>query len=130
MEQPGAGVEVDYQLSRVLRRLRDDAAAAVVLREAVRREPGYAEAHADLGMVYIMLKRYCVAGRHLRLAAMLKPGWALPWSRLSVLYKMTGHDEAMLSALRYAVRLCPDDLPMRAYLEDLERGNRKKKGEG
>src|SRR3954467_5974354 len=77
--------------------------------EAVRTDPSFAEAHANLGSAARLLLREGEAIGHLRKALALDPGHPSIWNLLATILKNCGELDAAIDAYSRAAELSPGD---------------------
>jgi len=93
-----------------IRNTNKDAAKAVTeLEKAIALDPGYGEAHADLGVAYTRQHRYPEAETEFRRAIELIPEESLPYSNLGWVLFVTGRRAEAGQNARRALRLSPDN---------------------
>ncbi len=80
-------------------------------RSAVRLMPDFAEAHANLGLVYMLIGNYARAVAEQQEAIRLKPDLAEAHYNLGNVYVRQGRYAEAAPAYREAIRLKPDDAP-------------------
>ncbi len=111
--QPGQPT-VLTNLGLLLGEAGETAAAAAVLKEAVRLHPNDHLAHFNLGGVLIRQELYAEAEAEYRAAIALSPNYAAAHGNLgSVLGSLKKHGDAV-APLREAIRLAPDDAAVRS----------------
>ncbi|MCK4499641.1 tetratricopeptide repeat protein [Candidatus Babeliales bacterium] len=75
--------------------------------DAVRKAPGKARAHNNLGVALSEANKYERAIPHYLQAVQLDKFYSDPWSNLAVAYSVSGRDDEAIDALRQAIRLSP-----------------------
>ena len=116
--------ELYYGLAVLLYSLHQYEQAHAALTDAIRLQPGYAEAHAWLGLTCIALGAHEEGDHHLRMAIALKPHDPEAWGRLSLSLARQGHMEAAIAGFRHSLRLDPHGIGLRIHLERLLRRQR------
>jgi tetratricopeptide (TPR) repeat protein len=90
--------------------------AAETFKQAIRLKPDFAEAHACLGAVYLVLGRNQEAVDHLKQAILLKPDLAEAHTDLGAVYYGLGRYQKAIEPLKQAIRLKPDNARAHACL--------------
>ncbi|WP_246208386.1 tetratricopeptide repeat protein [Bradyrhizobium rifense] len=85
-------------------------------REALRLNPGFAEAHNNLGGLLIKLRRLDEAEVNLREACKLRPNFPEALNNLGDLLRLRGRPEEAEACCREALRLKPDYVPAQLIL--------------
>ena len=83
--------------------------AAAHYNEAIRLNPGYAEAHNNLGVVRLRQGKFVEAAAHYNEAIRLDPGYAGPHNNLGVVRFHQGKFAEAAAHYNEAIRLDPDD---------------------
>ena len=99
--------ELYFYVGRAWSKLQEYQQACAAFTEAVRIEPGYAEAQSDLGLMYILLKEYETGDLHLRKAIALSPQDPIVWGRLALSLDEQGRINEAIDAIRQAIQLDP-----------------------
>lgn len=76
-------------------------------REALRADPGYADALNNLGVIYLQERAYGEARASFEKAIRLKPGYVEPIYNLACLHAVRGESEGGLARLKQAIALEP-----------------------
>lgn len=84
------------------------AEAVTVYQRSLAINPGFAETHNDLGIVFKTLERYADAEAAYRRAIALQPDYATAHNNLGVVLKESGRSEEAAAAYRRALALKPD----------------------
>ena len=84
----------NYYLGRIAMQAHDNAAAVDYFRKAIEANSAYAEAYADLGLVYTRLKKFKPASEAVHHAVKLAPDGYRPNLNLLVYYQRTKDDRA------------------------------------
>lgn len=93
--------------------------AIAPLRRAAALDPGNADPHHGLGLVYLLCERLPEAVASLRSALILQPGHAGAHFNLALALERLGHDDAAMIEYRTAVNLNPKYAEAHANLGDL-----------
>jgi len=88
---------------------KDLAGAEHDLRQAVRLDPGNAEAHDDLGVVHAQRGEHIKAIEHFFATVRLDPSYQKGYHNLAVAYYLVGHEAQALAAVNESLRLRPDN---------------------
>jgi len=97
-----------YEKAAKLARKKDVLKAAKELERAIGLDPGFAEAHDDLGVAYACLGRYPEAELELRRTIELIPEESLPRSNLAWVLLAMGRRAEAEANVRRAIQLSPD----------------------
>ncbi len=91
----------NYYLGRIAMQAHDNATAVEYFRKAIEANSAYAEAHADLGLVYTRLKKFKSAGEAAHHAVKLTPDGYRPNLNLLVYYQRTKDDRAAAQRAKF-----------------------------
>ena len=88
----------------------ENAGAEGAYREALARQPSFAEAHVKLALVFEKQNRLSDATKHLCQATQIKPDYGVAWAKLSEISFRNGVFEQAEKAAAISVCLMPNDL--------------------
>lgn len=109
--------EIWVLLSSALGHLGKNDEAEECLRQALKIDPDYEEAHYNLGYIYRQKRKFAPAEKHLKRAIEIDPKYALAYAELGqLLAGQKERKEEAVSLLKKAVAYRADDQWSRAYL--------------